>query len=441
MNKYRLTLSLCLIGFITQAQEIKLSLKEALQYAITHKAEALKAKLEVENSTYQIQEVRAMASPHLDIEANLTNNPAIQKVPFPGMTGETEMVPFGLEWGSTASATVTQLLFNQQVFMGMKAAKTTRDFYIINSDLTEEQLIVKVANSFYQVYQSKQMLNTIESNLASTTKIKNIIEGLYTNGLATKIDLDRTKVSLSNLRAKKQQIINAIQLQENALKFMIGMDLNTQIEMPESTFEIDETMILTENNMGQRTELKLLEKQEELYNYKKKSVISEYYPTLALFGTFGYQGVGDSFPWFKEPKDQVYWTNTGTVGLSLKIPVFNGFSTRAKVKQADIDLQKLALDLEDTKQALTLDFKNAQTQIENSLITIRIQKENVNLAKDVLENIQNNYRNGLATLTDLLNAENAFTDAENNYTNAILDYKLAEIALIKSQGTLSSLLN
>lgn len=441
MNKYRLTLALCLMGIITQAQETKLSLKEALQYAITHKAEALKAKLEVENSTYQIQEVRAMAYPHLDIEANLTNNPAIQKVPFPGMTGETEMVPFGLEWGSTASATVTQLLFNQQVFMGMKAAKTTRDFYMINSDLTEEQLIEKVANSFYQVYQSKQMLHTIESNLESTTKIKNIIEGLYTNGLATKIDLDRTKVSLSNLKAKKQQIINAIQLQENALKFMIGMDLNTQITMPESTFEIDESILLTENNMEQRTELKLLEKQEELYNYKKKSVVSEYYPTLALFGTFGYQGVGDSFPWFKEPKDQVYWTNTGTVGLSLKIPVFNGFATRAKVKQADIDLQKIALDLEDTKQALTLDFKNAQTQIENSLITIRIQKENVNLAKDVMENIQNNYRNGLATLTDLLNAENAFTDAENNYTNALLDYKLAEIALIKSQGALSSLLN
>ena len=79
-------------------------------------------------------------------------------------------------------------------------------------------------------------------------------------------------------------------------------------------------------------------------------------------------------------------------------------------------------------------------QIENALITIRIQEENVALAKDVLENIQNNYKNGIAPLTDLLNAETAFTEAENNYTSALLDYKLAEVALIKSQGELTSLL-
>lgn len=444
MKKYTMALSLFLVGLAVQAQEVNLSLKEALNYALEHKAEALKARLEVENSRYQIQEVRAMALPNINVEGGLNNNPILQKSALPGeivgQPGTTIMAPFGLEWGSSLNATVSQILFNQSVFTGLKAAKTTRDFYIINQALTEEQLIEKVAQIYYEVYQSQQMLKTIESNVTSTTKIKGIIESLYANGLATKIDLDRTKVSLSNLQASKQQIINAIELQKNSLKFVIGMDLHSDIILPANTFDIDETAVFTENNIENRTEMQLLKKQEELYTYKKKSIVSEHYPTLALFGNFGYYGFGDNFPWFKEPKDQVFWTSGASVGLTLRIPIFNGLGTRARVKQATIDIQKLQLDIKDAEQALALDFKNAQTQIENALITIRIQEENVALAKDVLENIQNNYKNGIAPLTDLLNAETAFTEAENNYTSALLDYKLAEVALIKSQGELKSLL-
>ncbi len=75
------------------------------------------------------------------------------------------------------------------------------------------------------------------------------------------------------------------------------------------------------------------------------------------------------------------------------------------------------------------------------MITIQNQKGNAKLAKDVLSNTKNNYIQGLASLTDLLDAENAHTEAQNNYTAAILNYKLAEIQLIKSKGELRSLIN
>ncbi|WP_430614080.1 TolC family protein [Flavobacterium sp. JP2137] len=443
MNKTKLTITCLLFGMMAQAQELRLTLKEAINYALEHKVDAKKAQLDVENSHYQIQEVRALALPNISVEAGLNNSPLLQQSALPGeffgQPGETVLVPFGQKWNSTASATLTQTIFNQSVFTGLKAAKTTREFYIINRELTEEQLIEKVAQSYYQIYQSKEMLKTITSNLNSTERIKGIIEGLYNNGLATKIDLDRTKVSLTNIRSKRQQSINAIQLQENSLKFLIGMDLNTAISFPTDTFEIDGTALSNEVNIDQRTELQLLRKQEELLSYKKKSIVAEYYPSLALFGNFAYQGLGEELPWFKKPSDGVNWTNYAMVGLTLKVPIFSGFATRSKVRQAEIDLKKTALDIADTREAMDLSHKNATTQIQNSLITINTQKENVNLAKDVQENIHNNYQNGLATLTDLLDAENAYTEAENNYTNALLDYKLAEIELIKAQGALKSL--
>ena len=97
------------------------------------------------------------------------------------------------------------------------------------------------------------------------------------------------------------------------------------------------------------------------------------------------------------------------------------------------------MEKREAELAISLDIENAKTQINNSLITINTQKENVDLAKSVLENTQNNYKYGLSTLTDLLDAEKAYADAQNNYTNALLEYKIAEIKLIKSRGELNIL--
>src|SRR5690606_21509770 len=116
-------------------------------------------------------------------------------------------------------------------------------------------------------------------------------------------------------------------------------------------------------------------------------------------------------------------------------------SSDLKVKQAQIEMEKLAVDTRDTRLALNLSLQNAITQINNSMITLNTQRNNVNLAKEVLDNVENNYKFGLASLTDLLDAETSYADAQNNYTNALLDFKLAEVQLIKAKGELNTLTN
>lgn len=426
------------------AQEI-LTLNQALKYALENKAEAKKSTLDLENAQYKIDEVRAGALPQITGAGTLTYNPMLQKVALPGeiigKPGETVLVAMGQKWQSNATLQVNQQLFNQSLFTGLKAAKTTKEFYVINKDLSDEQLIEKVANAYYDVFQSQLQLQTVDNNLNSTTKTRDVIAGLVQAGLGKKIDLDRTSVAVNNLKANRQILVNALELKENALKFAIGMPMEQDVKLPNETFEINPaTADLAAPNLSSRTEVRLLEKQNELLELNRNAMKAAYYPNLSFSGNLGYLGMGQTFPIFSK-NEGVKWSGFSGLGLNLSIPIFNGGETKAKINQATIQLKQAQVDLEDTKLALSLANENARSQITNSLLTINSNRENVKLAKEVLDNTQNNYKNGLATLTDLLDAENAYSDAQNNLSTSLLNYKVAEIQLVKAKGELNTLLN
>jgi len=437
------------LAFATAAksQEIKsLSLKDAITYALENKADAKKAKLKVENSEYQIQEVRSRALPQISANGNLTYNPVLQTTfldagSFGGEPGTIIQANFGQKWSSVAGVSLTQTLFDQSVFSGLKAAKSTREFYQINQQLTEEQVIERVSNNYYQVYVQRQNLGVLDSTYINTSKVKNIIKGQFDNGLAKRIDLDRILVKISNIATQRQQVMNAVQIQENALKFYMGMPIDTQITIPQTAFEVSPQAFSEAPNTETRTEFLLMKKQEQLLEFQKNAVLAGYYPTLSLSAGYNYIGQGPKMPWGAKPSEGVYWSDFSSVGLNLRVPIFSGFDTRSKVRKADVELRSMKEDIQDTKLSLDLAFANAKTQIDNSMIIIKNQKSNAQLAKDVLRNTKNNYLQGLASLTDLLDAENAHTEAQNNYTSAILNYKLAEIQLIKSKGELRTLIN
>ena len=443
-----ITGALLCLSFMSFAQQKELTLKDAIRYALENKADAEKARLEVTKSEYKIQEVRANALPNISASGGMVYNPKLQATyidastfAFPGMPASNEPIKMemGQKWSANAEAKLTQVLFNQTVFMGLKAARTTREFYMLNQQLTENEIIEKVAQAYYQVYQTRQTLENIESNLALTEKTANVVKGLNQSGLSKKIDVDRTTVAVNNLKSARQQALNGVQLSENALKYMIGMPMNEAITLPKEGFEANYDLAFEKGNSNTRIELQVLEKQKQLLDLNTKVQRAALYPSLALQATYGYLSMGPKTPIIYGKKDKVYGADYSAITLGLKIPIFSGFGTRAKIRQAQIESQALEATLKDTRLAMDLAYENAHSRLTNNLLTIDSQKENVKLAEEVLLNTQNNYQQGLASLTDLLEAERSLSDAKNNYTNALLDYKLAEIQLLKSQGKLETM--
>ena len=425
---------LTLMGSMMYSQQT-ITLKQAIEYALQNKSDALKAKLDISNADAKILEAKAGALPKINGTANLTYNPIIQEIALAGQTFK-----MGQPWNTNAGVQLTQALFNQQVFVGLKAAKSTKEFYQLNADLTDEQIIERVSNAYFQVFTTQEKKSTLESSFASTEKVRNVIKSLFENGLSKKIDLDRTNVNLTNIQTSIKQSNNGIAQAENALKFYMGMPIETKIQLVQQDMEVTPHLLENTVSTDERTEVKVLLKNKELLEYQKKASEAAYYPTVNLTANYNWQGMGDKFPLINGRSNGVMWSDYSSIGLGVNIPIFNGFATKAKVQQNQIEIDKLEVDLKDKKLELDQAYQNAKSQIENSLSSIENQKANVQLAESVLTDTKSNYQYGLATLTDLLDAENSLVEAKNNYTTAILDYKIAEVQYYKSKGELKTYL-
>ncbi len=435
---------LILIGIsvaeIAKAQEV-LTLKDALNYAMENNTRLRKSKLDIENGEYKVQEIRSQALPQITGNSALTYNAIIGQL-VADIGGTTQSFKLGRKWNSSAGLQLSQQLFNQQVFTGLQAAKSSAEYYNLTSQLTEEQIIELVANNYYQVLVNRQQLNVIDTNIKNVKVVEKIVSNQYKNGLAKKIDVDRINVNLTNLTTQREQIVNAITLLENQLKFSMGMPVTTPIKLPatELTEVVNLPLINDALVVDDRTEIKLLNNQDKLLSLQRKAYVAEYFPTLALTGNYTYSSQSGSFDFLTSNSTAIGF-GSSAFGLTLRVPIFNGFATRSRIRQADVAIRKANEDRLETTNALNLAYENAKIQLRNNLNTISSQRKNAELAQEIYSSTQNNYNNGLASLTDLLETENSLTQAQNSYTQALLNYKVAEIQLIKSNGNIKSLLN
>ncbi|RZJ79336.1 MAG: TolC family protein [Flavobacterium sp.] len=415
------------------------TLKDALKYALENNTAAKKAVLEIDKGRYKTEEVRSQALPQLTGNVGLTYNAIIGQL-VADIGGQTQSFKMGQAWNSVAGVQLSQQLFNQTVFTGLQAAKASEAYYRLNAQLTQEQVIEQVANNYYQVLVNRQQLNVIDTNIKNVKVVEKIIANQYQNGLAKKIDVDRINVNLTNLTTQRAETANAITMLENQLKFSMGMPVTTPITLPTSELtEVIQNPVLADTvNLAGRTEMKLMDVQRNLLDLQRKAYVSEYYPNLSLNANYNYNSQSNGFDFLTSNRNAIGY-DASAIGLTLRIPIFNGFLTRSKIRQADVEIKQFEADRRETTNSLNFAYENAKIQLRNSLNTINAQKKNAELAREINLSTQNNYNNGLASLTDLLETENSLTQAQNSYTQALLNYKVAEIQLIKSKGEIKTL--
>ncbi len=427
------------------------TLQECLNLALQKNQTLAVARLDEENGLYKTREVRSQALPQVNVAASFTDNVKKQVLVLPGefvgAPGKVVTAQVGTTYNGAANAQLTQQLFNQQVFTGLKAAKSSEAYYALNTRKTEEDVIFNVAQLYYNLQVTQQKKKVVEANIEKIEKLVESTNDQYKVGLAKKIDLDRIKVSLTNAQSEQTSLDNNIDILNKQLKYTIGVDADMPMHLPELDLKQVESnsgnslSLMSSFDLNNRTEYKILQQQEVLLDLQKKAYIAEYYPSLSFVANYAYNGVSNEFDFFKTHSGgstAVYYDNA-YLGLNLKVPIFNGMATKARVDQARTSIKQLQQQKEMTEIGLKTAFQVAGVQLRNSLNVINTQRENMQLADNVYLATQSNYAQGLATLTDVLNAGTGMVEAQNNYNEALLKYKIAELELIRSNGSLQSL--
>lgn len=433
----------------TYAKADVLSLSECLNMALKNNQSIAISRLEEQVGDQQIRQTRARALPQINGAGNLTDNYKRQVLvlgagTFPGVT-ENQVVPVGNVFNTSISVDASQTLIDASVFTALKAARAGKDYYLQNTKQTEEEVIYQTAQTYYRILAAKEQLIALDSNIEKLSKIVAATEGQYDNGLARKIDLDRIKVNLTNSQTQRLRQLNQVAIQMANLKVLLGVPIESDIALSNLSFNDIESQIAVSNtkpefDLQNRTEIKLMDAQIRLTDLQTKAIRAENYPRLSAFFNYSYNGVGNQFgDYFKSGGSDI-WYGVGAFGVRLNIPLFDGFARSARAQQSLIQMKELNKQREQLSLSLKAGYQSALVQIQNSTSSIIAQKENVDLAEEVSTSSETNFKLGLATLTDLLEAQSSYIQAQNSYTQALLDYKLAELETIRSSGELRSLL-
>src|SRR5690606_18852579 len=145
-----------------------------------------------------------------------------------------------------------------------------------------------------------------------------------------------------------------------------------------------------------------------------QNIKSGYYPSLVGFADVNYNAFSNDFTFLTESKP---WYRGSLIGLRLEIPIFDGFQRKNKVAQAKVRSLQLEQSLNKASQAAEMEYQNAIQKLTNSIRSAGVQEENLKLAEDVYAQTESLYKEGLSSLTDLLEAETALREARSAYHN------------------------
>ena len=447
----RLGLTLCLVAFAVLSSKAQLTLKECLQFALQHNQDIAIQRYNERTGAEKIKETTSQAYPQVNALGFLQDNVQKQVLVLPPGLGAAlgagkGPIPISLTYQLTAQGTFTQKIYDQSVFTGIKAAKAGMDYYTMNTALTETQVIEMVSQLYFRYQVTLTQVAVLDSNIANISKVESSTQSQFENGLARKIDVDRLKVNLVNLRTERTSLIDSISQQGYQLRYFLGMGMDDPLSLlPFSAASVESEIgvgvsLDSGMNLNNRLEYTILKKEAQLEGYQLKANKAAFYPSVDLQGYYSTNGVSDNFDFIGHGTTAI-WYQTGYLTLNLRVPIWDGGGRKSRVHQAQILIDQYNKQAEQAASQLDLDYRNSKIYLQTSINTIRAQKDNMELAREVYLVTQSNYNQGLSTLTDLLDAENSFLASENNYNGALLQYKLAQIGLIKANGNLKSLLN
>ncbi len=437
-----IVITLCFIGWTGAAQQQSFSLDEALQYAVQNSNSIRLAQLETIGAEGQIQELRSTAIPKVSGALQYQHFPQLPQSLLPaqffgGNEGEFIPVAFGLKNSLSTDLNANAVLFDPTVFVGIKSAEMYRELLTKQLDQTKYELKYNVTQAYLGALIPVKNKEVLDRNIANLEKTLRETSAFFEEGFVEKLDVERLVFSLENLRTQAQSLSQLVELSQNILKFQMGYPIDEPITLTDnidllinSTLVNDKELVEANFSVESRPEYDVIKAGEQLNRMDIKAKESVRYPSAYAFAnhnrTLQRNDLFDS--------NQPDWIKSTVIGATINVPIFNGMTTKHQVQQAEVELRKTQIQLNDFARAAQLEYQNSKIAYNNAKRTVQSNERSVKLAEKIFDTTQIKYREGVGSSLELIQAEADLYQAQSNHINSLYDLLVAKADLEKALG-------
>lgn len=434
-----------------QEHDAPMSLGQCLDYSLENNIALQKDRLGLETAAQSKREIAGSLLPQINASGSMTYN--IQKTAIAMPNFVNSMMPeqmrdpnadkymtvtMGMDLSANWGIGLTQQLVNFSLFTALGIANAAEVMAQMGVEADLEDVTAKTAMLFYNAQILEYSMSLFDESLDVMRRMSSVMESNRANGLVRNVDADRIKVTEMNLETEKSSLAQALEVQKNLLKLEMGFPMDRDISLEPADMDRLEAMLLMETasvfDVESQTPFRMLKQQQSMLDLQRRSAVAEVLPMLSLSANYSQNYMGDHFY-----GETYHHFPVSMVSLNLRVPVFTGFSKSAKIRKAAVEIEKSARDEKMLVQSLTMGYNNACMAMEQNRSTIHSQKRNRDLAREVLRVTENNYSEGISSLSDLLNASSSLIQAQMNYINALSTSVKAYIDLKKANGTINEI--
>jgi outer membrane protein TolC len=420
--------------------QLPLSMKRAVEIALAPdgSTRAALAQESIQQAQDQVAQAKAALLPNLDTSiqfrrqtTNLQAYGFAFKIPVPGFSIPAIVGPFSV---LDTRAAAQQSVVNISDIRKFQASKATLAAVKFDNDATRSQVSDEVARNYLACLRAVADRDTGRANVELSEALLAQAKRAQTAGTGTGIEVTRAEVQLANdrqrlIRADNDRTRATLQL----LKSM-GLRMDSSVEFTDKLdykpIDPASSATLLEQAHKARFEMKTQQQREEAARLSHSSVKAERLPTIGASGDYGAIGT-----------DVLSSRATYTMGVSLKVPVFDGGRRGAAREESFSQYKQEQIRTRDIGQQIELQVRVALESLRSASAEVDSSRDGLSLAESELAQARRRYDAGVATSVEVTDAQTRLQRARDNQVIALYDYNVARLDLATATGTIGDYLN
>ena len=341
-----------------------------------------------------------------------------------------------------AGLSVTQPLYaGGRIVAGNKLARIGQESAAETLRKTRMEVLAEADKAYWTYIAVGRKVRMLEAYRTQMDTLYRQVETAVQAGMGTDNELLRIRTKRSEISYQLQKARNGADLCRLSLCHVLGQPMDTEIVATDTLIQAIAPTRLDEN-IASRPELRLLLKQVEAREQQVKSARGDILPQIGLsagytwYGNIKLNGLtadaqGNYIPFTQKLDDGI-----GLVMASVSIPLFHWGEGLKKVKKAKLDLVNARLDLQQNARLLSIEARQAVQNLTDGYNLVQTAELGSRQAEENLRVMRDRYAQGLSTLTDLLDAQSQWQQAESNRIEALAQYKIYETEYLRCTGRL-----